>query len=489
MDTLTDATPTSPVSRVEQRASTRRRRAAAQKRAAELHRPVSPRTRPLAPGRRRSRAAAARGVDDYYGIVDEGAYSGIACWRSRDGWLRDLHSDLHGVLSTAARRNPGNRGPVSVQACFAVAAGVAASADGRTGRNAMPGEAALIAGAEQLAEDLDLDEVADRQKLARRLAVATGYAETTVEKAVTVLLELGWLVRLRVGKNWLSRAEKVAIWGTGSKARQQRAVYACTVPRDLSLRAGVTPSLCRCADVPVDNSPAGATETAQPDSGCALPTARRASGQTSVIENKSSRSKEASRNDPSGRATTNTASSKRTHQTHRIDPRTLSVAITLRRRLPWLRNVPTQRITSSVHRFAVAGWTAGDIKEALDQLLAQRRWQVPDDRTPAELAATRRVDEHRRAEDQGRSHTAEPDESTTRPLRRPWAYLAYLLRAIEPTDRVLEREYERAIADAQREYARQLISGPACPHGQPGGAILSPARSLPACPDCRRSAS
>jgi len=64
-----------------------------------------------------------------------------------------------------------------------------------------------------------------------KLATSAGYSITTVQKAEQILVARGWLVRIRTGKNWLTRAERRELHAAGSAARQRRNVWACTVPK------------------------------------------------------------------------------------------------------------------------------------------------------------------------------------------------------------------------------------------------------------------
>lgn len=67
--------------------------------------------------------------------------------------------------------------------------------------------------------------------------------------------------------------------------------------------------------------------------------------------------------------------------------RVVQVARDLRARVPWLRHVPNQRMMPSLHRFAVAGWSAAELQNHLDRLLEQRGWSVPGG--PAEAVPDR----------------------------------------------------------------------------------------------------
>ena len=227
-----------------------------------------------------------------------------------------------------------------------------------------------------------------------RLASSSGYGLTTVQKAVQVLPRRGWLVLVRAGKNRLTSTERRELWRAGSKARQRRNVWACTMPK------------CR---PPVDNSAA----TEGPGSGgCALPTTRRVEWVPLVGPDKNFRPMHQVKNGASRRATT---ANRPTTRTYRADPRVVRLARDLKTRIPWLRRVPYQRIVPPLHRFAVAGWSARTLQTHLDRLLGQRGWTVPG--TPAATERDR----------SGHTHHRPATE-----MRSPWGYLAHLLRQLDP---------------------------------------------------------
>jgi hypothetical protein len=132
------------------------------------------------------------------------------------------------------------------------------------------------------------------------------------------------------------------------------------------------------------------------------------------------------------------------------DQRARRLAEAVRHRLPWLSDTSARRLSPTLHRFAAAGWTPRDIDRAVADTLATRGWRLP------------------------------------RKISQPAAYLATLLRALDPQDRpgALD-EHIAALEAAQRAYERQLIVGPPCPHGQPAGDLPSPLRGPVACPACR----
>lgn len=133
------------------------------------------------------------------------SYARVAAWSSRDRWLAAVDAALLTLDADAARRKL-----VSREAVRALARHIAASADAGTGRDAMPGNDALVA--------------------------ASGYTRRTVQMAVDALEALGLLVKLREGKDRLARSERLELWARGSRARAFRAVYACTLPASAVIR-------------------------------------------------------------------------------------------------------------------------------------------------------------------------------------------------------------------------------------------------------------
>lgn len=384
---------------------------------------------------RRPRRGCRRGCA--YGVATPGAYSAIPAWWSRDSWRSACWADLHTDAVAHLRRQVGRRGAVSVAACWALALALSASADSATGRNAMPGNAALVARPDAVGPT-----AADRAALAR-LQAATGYGLTTLQKAARVLAARGWIVLVRSGKNRLTVDERAELRRTGSTACRHRNVWACTNP--LHLRAAVEP-----VDNPLRGKPCAA-------SGCDLPTTRRVCGRSPVGLSKIFEAERASRTG---------AARPRPRRSHNADPRTMRLAGDLKARVYWLRRTPHQRIMPALDRFAKAGWSAADILRELDRTLARRGWEVPTGR----VSTTRTGRQHRY------------------PLRCPWGYLAMLLRTLEPTALVAEREHARAVRDSQARHQQLRRTGPECPHGEPAGYVPSPVKGVLACPLCRRTA-
>lgn len=151
--------------------------------------------------------------------------------------------------------------------------------------------------------------------------------------------------------------------------------------------------------------------------------------------------------------------SARTHSQRRPAGPTLGqirsrrLAAGLQRRVGWLRATSPRRLTS-LHRFAQQGWTPLDVHQALDEVLRARGWSVPDE------------------------------------VRQPAAYLATLLREVDPADRPgaqFEAMREAELERRRRQYAIDFGHLAECPHGQPAGGELVNGRAR--CPLCRRGRS
>lgn len=122
-------------------------------------------------------------------------------------------------------------------------------------------------------------------------------------------------------------------------------------------------------------------------------------------------------------------------------------------RLRWLSAVHGRRLAPTLSRFARAGWTPRDVDRAVVDALAARGWRLP------------------------------------REIKHPAAYLAGLLRAVDPADRPGALDEQLAAAEAaQRAYERQLFVGTPCEHGRPAGDVPSPLRGHLACQSCRAAA-
>jgi hypothetical protein len=258
-----------------------------------------------------------------------------------------------------------------------------------------------------------------------RLVTLLRVSLSTVQRARRVLKQLGLVVELVRGRSVMTRAERLTAWRRGSAHRHVAAEFALCSRRSRPGRSWSLPQLVE-RDTP--------------------PSALRDNGYLTPLGSSLRTKTETKKAAPRPAAAQNPAASRR----RGVDPRTQRLAEAVRRRLGWLSEVSTRRLAPALHRFAQASWTPRDVDRAVVDALATRGWRLP-----------RRLDQ-------------------------PAAYLATLLRALDPEDRpgALD-EHIAAVEAAQRTYERQLVTGSPCPHGQPAGDVPSPLRGHRACPLCR----
>lgn len=341
-----------------------------------------------------------------------GALGRLPVWWGRTDWLE---VEVAGALRE--HRDVCREHHVDPDTVYAVARAHAGYADARTGRGCRPTNERLVADA--------------------RCSLST------VQRARRVLVALGLVVKVTEGRSVLTLAERLKAWERGSAQRAIAAEYALCSRRDRRPRLVENrPPAARPVDR--DTPPVGQVVgmSATEITGLLQSTdaTRRAAPRPAHTEK--------SRGGPAGVP----------------DLRARRLAEAVRSRLDWLAGVPARRITPTLTRFAVAGWTHVDVVAAVEDARAARGWgRVPK-------------------------------------LDRPWAYLATLLREVDPEDRPgdweahmdeidrLERakraearDYERR----EREYEHLRIWGPPCPHGQPAGDVPSPEFGVLACPMCR----
>lgn len=280
-----------------------------------------------------------------------------------------------------------------------------------------------------------------------RLREAARVSQSTVQRARRVLKALGLVVVVTYGASNMTLTQRLEAWENGSSHRRIAAEFALCSRRDRrpGLRLVVDNGRRDLRTVDDDHPPVGkvvrtsATEISGLLQG--KDATRRAAPRPAHTEK--------SRRGPGGVP----------------DLRARRLAEAVRSRLDWLTGVPARRITPVLTRFALAGWTHVDVVAAVQDARAARGWH----RVPGNL-------------------------------ERPWAYLAILLREVDPEDRPgdweaamdeadrlerARRAEERAAELREREYEHLRIWGPPCPHGQPAGNIPSPEWGVLACPMCR----
>ncbi|SCX60368.1 hypothetical protein SAMN03159343_4083 [Klenkia marina] len=378
-----------------------------------------------------------------------GATAGLPAWWGATDWVE---SEVRDAL--AEHRDVCRAHHVEADTALAVARGMAAYADFNTGRDCRPTNARLVA---------DL-----------RVSLST------VHRARRVLKALGLVVELVAGRSIMTRNERLAAWRRGSSHRQIAAEFAlcsrrlrprgarptATGPgggraafrRPAASTGPVTRSRSRLHLVDDDTPPS------------ALPERLSSHLRTTHLQAKAEQKKAAPRPAPTRRVDQDQAERRlRVVRTPAEgltglptgaegpppratgpDPRTRRLADSVARRLGWLRGTSPRRLAPTLHRFATAGWTPRDVERAVADALASRGWRLPRD------------------------------------IQQPAAYLATLLRALDPEDRPGELDSHMAqVEEAQRIYERLLVFGRPCPHGTPAGDRPSPLRGLLACPSCR----
>lgn len=337
---------------------------------------------------------------------DPGATSRLPAWWGADDWLEEVAGALDPDVCRAHH--------VAPDTALAVARGLAAYADHRTGRDCRPTNVRLV-------------------ELVR-------VSLSTVQRARRLLKELGFVVELVRGRSIMSRAERLEAWRRGSSHRMVAAEFAlCSRPR-------------RAPKVSSPKVREGANDLgAGPHivDGDTPPGAKRVSSfshlRTTHLRRQTEKSEEA--------PLRGTAPKGRERRAGGLHPGTGRLAEDARRRLGWLSGVSARRITPTLSRFARAGWTVRDVELAVRDVLARRGWQIP------------------------------------RELTQPAAYLAGLLRELDPADRpTAAEELARQLERAEDAYRLQLAHGAPCSHGRPAGDVPSPTRRLLACPECRAAA-
>jgi hypothetical protein len=255
-----------------------------------------------------------------------------------------------------------------------------------------------------------------------RLVELVRVSLSTVQRARRVLKALGLVVELIAGRSVMTRSERLAAWRRGSSHRRIAATFALCSRRRRSRSQPRTVER---------DTPPGATG---------------GSSSTHHSITHLQVKAETTRAAPRPAHTQEGPQPRR----RRPDPATRCLVEGTRARLRWLSSVSVPRLAPTLHRFAQAGWTPRDVDRAVVDSLAARGWRLP------------------------------------RELNQPAAYLATLLRGVDPADRpgALD-EWMAERNRAQRAYERQLLHGAPCAHGQPAGDAISPLRGIVACPLCR----
>lgn len=316
---------------------------------------------------------------------------------------------------------------VAIEAVRDVAVALAGAADYRTGRDCRPGNGPLTAAAGYSERQVQRVRRALAQLgyLIETLSCANGHDVAGAERGSTCP-EAGCGRNLSGGKNYVSLAQRLALWRAGSKARALAARFTLTVPRDP-----------QPATAPVDDGDLSVLGS----SGTSARAIRWSLRRRNHMDERSAPSQPRARPRPSP-----TLGQIKAHR----------LAAAVQRGVSWLTDVSPRRLTC-LHKFAAQRWTEGDVITVIHDVLRARGWTVP-----AELSAEHDPAGQRRA-----------------------GYLASLLRDVDPNDRPGALDEAREAAQARERYRWELAHGRECEHGKRAGHLPHPAHGRPACPFCR----
>ncbi len=271
-----------------------------------------------------------------------------------------------------------------------------------------------------------------------RLLGAALCSLSTIKRARRVLKSLGLLVELVGGRSCMTYAERIAAWRRGSSHRQIAAEFA------LCSRRRRAPKMSAPKVREGTHFPGAGRTTVDGDP---PPGARKVSSLSHLRSTHLRRRTETRK--PLRGAHTEELGAEPAGGGH--DGRTRRLAEDVQRRVRWLSGVSTRRTMPTLARFARAGWGPRDVELAVRDVLARRSWRLPGS------------------------------------LQHPAAYLAKLLRELDPADRPTAAEEWAAATKRETERTWFAAMRTTCPHGVPAGHVPHPVRGVPDCPRCRRS--
>jgi DNA-binding transcriptional ArsR family regulator len=261
---------------------------------------------------------------------------------------------------------------------------------------------------------------------------------STVQRARRALEALGLIRRQVEGRSVMSRAERLEAWRRGSSWRTVAAEFAlCSLRRSAPRRQPRTVGE-KITSLRAD--------------------LRSVDGDTPPGAERSELVSHLPRLSPRRGTETKIGAPRRAHTGKGGTAAGRRLAEDVGRRLRWLQATHWRRMAPTLTRFARAGWTVRDVELAVRDALAARGWRLPP-----------RLD-------------------------HPAAYLARLLRELDPEDRPsveLDRHAaEVAAAAAERRATERrwhdALRG-TCAHGVPAGDVPHPLTGSLACLTCRRS--
>ena len=262
-----------------------------------------------------------------------------------------------------------------------------------------------------------------------RLVVDAQCSLSTVQRARRVLKALGLVVELVAGRSVMTRAERIKAWRRGSAHRRIAATFAlCSRPGPRSVhspRPAAPPAVER--DTP--------------------PRSPKVSLGSHLGRTHLQRQAETSEKERAPRA----APKSRSRRRPSADPLLRRRIAEAQRVLPWLAGTRAPRLTPLLTPYVAAGWTGWDFALVVRDRMAARGWRV-----------------------------------VPTGLKQPAAYLASLLNGVDPAERPSVLEDQLAADEAAHD--RLARHGAPCPHGAPGGDVVSPLTGQRGCPLCRAGA-
>lgn len=268
-----------------------------------------------------------------HGIGDDpGSTSRLPAWWSADDWLDEVADVVR------ERRDVCREHHAEPDTVLAVARGMAAYADHRTGRDCRPTNARLV---ELLRVSL-----------------------STVQRCRRVLKALGLAVELVRGRSIMTRSERLEAWRRGSSHRKIAAVFAlCSRrARGAKMRARMvrdTLSTRRARPTAVErDTPPGAASRER-------------------VSHHSSTHLRATTEQLRGRSAPAHTEGSHGRKRPAPDPKVRRLVEAVRGRVWWLRGVSTARMVPPLTRFAREGWSPRDVELGLRDALSTRGWTVP----------------------------------------------------------------------------------------------------------------
>ena len=387
-------------------------------------------------------------------VAGPGVYSGVRAVVVATEWVPFVHAlidagDLDGLRGRRFSR----------RYLHALVDELARYADWRTGRNCMPGHAALGAALARRPRQESRRDPKPCEWRTPAQSAADDAARHVRAAIATVLVPAGVLVCVEQGHH-LNGVERLEQWANNSPRRSARSVYALTLPRTARPPRSARVLLRRPRPAPPPGRP---VDNRPPTAAGAVRVFRSPTGQTSTSSSSNSVVAFGDRKTFLSRPTggqhgftprpradedLEAAASRRQAPKRRRnwepDPGLYAFAIDLRRALPGqLGYERPLKLCATLKRFHELGWDVDTL--VLDLQLAYRRLGKP---------------------------------FPTRRPHHPAAWLGWALKRLDTTATPPLRRYDAHTHRADTE---------PCPHGVPGGARHSILHHAPWCPLCREA--